>query len=88
MSEPTDIGTTDQVANIVHQLLERQGHAQAIGPDDELAEAGLSSSDMVNLMLLVEEQFRITIPEQELRPSNFRSIASIDALVRSMVGDR
>jgi acyl carrier protein len=84
----TATATIDQVANIVRQLLERDSLAQPIGRDDDLSAAGLTSADMINLMLLIEEQFRIAIPEQELRPVNFRSIASIDALVRSMVGGR
>jgi len=88
MPEYAEAETIDQVANIVRQLLEREGLAHSIGHDDDLAVAGLTSTDMVNLMLLVEEEFRIRIPERDLRPVNFRSIASIDALVRSMVGGR
>jgi acyl carrier protein len=88
MSESAEVETKDKVADIVREVLGKQGFAHPVGHDDDLSEAGLSSSDMVNLMLMVEEEFRITIPEQELRPVNFRSIASIDALVRSIVAGR
>jgi acyl carrier protein len=87
MTERGSVATKDRVADIVRQLLEQQGRDRAIGGDDDLADRGLSSTDMVNLMLTVEEEFGIKIPERELRPANFRTISSIDALVRSLVAD-
>jgi acyl carrier protein len=77
-------GTKDRVAAIVRQLLGEQGRDRRIGHDDDLAENGLSSADMVSLMLSVEEEFEVRFPEREMRPANFRTISSIDALVRSL----
>jgi acyl carrier protein len=39
---------------------------------------------MVNLMLAVETQFDIEIPPTEMTPANFRSIMSIEAVVRRL----
>ena len=36
---------------------------------------------MVNLMLAVEVEFDITIPQGDITPENFHSLATIDALV-------
>jgi acyl carrier protein len=36
---------------------------------------------MVSLVLSVEAEFGIKIPEREITPTNFRSIATIETLV-------
>jgi acyl carrier protein len=36
---------------------------------------------MVNLMLAVEVEFDISIPQTDITPDNFRSVASVEALV-------
>jgi acyl carrier protein len=55
-----------------------------IGPDRNLEELGLTSMDMVNLMLAVEAEFDLTIPGSKLMPANFRSIERIAALVEKL----
>jgi acyl carrier protein len=39
---------------------------------------------MVNLMLAVEAEFDLKIPDREMTPSNFRSIACIVRLVHDL----
>jgi acyl carrier protein len=36
---------------------------------------------MVNLMLAVEGEFDLFIPEPQMIPENFRSVAAIEALI-------
>jgi acyl carrier protein len=55
-----------------------------IDPDRSLEELGLTSMDMVNLMLAVEAEFDLTIPGSKLIPANFRSIERIAALVAEL----
>jgi acyl carrier protein len=76
--------TRDRVADIVLQLLERRAVKKPDQLGDDLRAIGLSSLDMVNLMLAVEAEFDLKIPEAEMTPQNFRSISSIDALVTSL----
>ena len=73
------------VTALVRRLLTKRGIERDIGPHDELAASGLSSLDVVNLMLSVETEFDLKIPERDMTPANFRSIARIDALVRTML---
>jgi acyl carrier protein len=40
---------------------------------------------MVNLMLAVEGEFDLKISDQDMTPSNFRSIARIEALVGALM---
>jgi len=75
---------TDRIAVLVRGFLAKRAIERPLGRDDSLAEAGLSSLDIVNLMLAVETEFGLKIPHGEMTPANFRSIARIDALVRSL----
>jgi acyl carrier protein len=40
---------------------------------------------MVDLMLAVEAEFDIEIPEAEITPANFRSISTISSLMSSLL---
>jgi acyl carrier protein len=55
-----------------------------VGPADDLREAGLTSMDMVNLVLAVELEFGLMIPEISITPTNFRSVAAISSLVGTL----
>jgi acyl carrier protein len=74
---------TDHVALLVRRVMHKRAIARPVGRDDDLRVAGLSSLDIVNLMLSVEAEFAIKIPERDMTPANFRSIARIADLVRA-----
>jgi acyl carrier protein len=84
MSTATDLFPTDRVVGIVREILERRSVSRQILPDDELREAGLNSLDMVNLMLAVEAEFDLKIPDADMTLRNFRSISAIEVLVASL----
>ena len=44
----------------------------------------MSSIKMVNLMLAIEVEFGLTIPQAEITPENFESIVSVERLVRRL----
>lgn len=85
MLDPAAATTRQRVAELVRQLLAKRAIDRTVGDDDELGDSGLSSLDIVNLMLAVESEFDLKIPEREMRPANFRTIARIEALVASLV---
>ena len=85
MLDRTNAHPTERVAQLVRQLMARRSIDRSVGYDDVLSECGLSSLDMVNLMLAVETEFDIKIPDRDLTPSNFRSIAQIDKLVGTLL---
>ena len=76
---------TERVAQLVRQLMARRSIDRLVGYEDVLSECGLSSLDMVNLMLAVETEFDIKIPDRDMTPSNFRSFAQIDKLVGALL---
>ena len=73
--------TRDRLFGLVEQILAKSPLARRVSVNDPLTAAGLSSLDMVQLMLAVEADFAITIPVTEITPENFRSIATIEALI-------
>jgi acyl carrier protein len=62
--------------------------AASLPVDGRLSELGMSSIKMVNLMLAVEVEFDLTIPQQEITPDNFRSVASVEAMLTQLLGTR
>jgi acyl carrier protein len=71
----------ERLLALAEQILAKNSVNRALAVDDRLAAAGLSSVDMVNLMLAVEAEFDITIPAADITPLNFQSISTIEALV-------
>jgi acyl carrier protein len=75
-------GPTDRLIKLVKQLLDPSTVVPAPFPVDlQLSDLGLSSLKMVNLMLAVEMEFDIMIPQGDITPENFHSVASIARLV-------
>lgn len=83
LDQPTT-SPTDRITGLVRQILAKRGVDRAPGRDDDLGESGLSSLDTVNLMLAVEAEFDVKIPERDMTPANFRSIARIEALIAAL----
>jgi acyl carrier protein len=73
-----------RVAALVRGFLTKRSIDCPVGHDDDLSASGLSSLDMVNLMLAVEAEFDLKIPDRKMTPSNFRSIACITQLVQDL----
>ena len=74
----------DRIAGLVRAILERRAITRTVGRDDVLTECGISSLDLVNLMLAVETEFELKIPDRDMTPANFRTIACIEALVEKL----
>ena len=81
MSVGIETAANVTVTDVVRRILEARAIAQPVQSHDDLREAGLTSLDMVSLVLSVESEFGIKIPEREISPTNFRSIATIETLV-------
>ena len=71
----------ERVVKLVIEILERNSITPPAPLGDALVDIGLSSIDLVNLMLAVEAEFDLTIPQSELTVENFRSITTIIRLL-------
>jgi acyl carrier protein len=54
--------------------------------DAQLNHLGVSSLKMVNLMLAVESEFDLNIPQADITPENFHSLQTIGRLVLRLRG--
>jgi acyl carrier protein len=77
-----------RLLGLVEKILDRPGAGASLAPDAALSELGVSSLKMVSLMLSVEVEFDLSIPQNEITPENFRSINSVEALVRRLLDAR
>ena len=71
-------------AEIVRRMLAERSIERAVSPNSNLSDLGLTSFDMVELVLSLESKFDLSIPETHITPSNFRTVAAIDSLLASL----
>lgn len=57
---------------------------QKIASCPDLRELGLDSLGAVNLMLTLETEFDLFIPQDRMKPQNFRSVAAMVALLSTI----
>jgi|HubBroStandDraft_4_1064222.scaffolds.fasta_scaffold1124457_1 acyl carrier protein len=69
-----------RLLGLIGQILD-QGDGASLPVEARLSELGMSSIKMVNLMLAVEGEFDLIIPQHEITPDTFRSVVSIEAML-------
>lgn len=74
-------GTREHLLRLIREILGPAAAARPLPIDVRLADLGMSSMQMVNLMLAVEREFQLTIPPEAITPENFASIGAIEALL-------
>jgi acyl carrier protein len=80
-------GVSERLVGLVKQVLGPGTSTPDTFPmDAQLSDLGVSSLKMVNLMLAVEMEFDISIPQADITPENFHSLATINALVMRIRG--
>lgn len=85
MHADSNCDISDRVASLVRRITAKRAVARPVGPDEDLRACGLSSLEIVTLMLSVETEFAIRIPERQMVPANFRSITCIAGLVSALL---
>lgn len=86
MSELRKAPTRERLLALVERILERPPGAAPLPLTARLNELGMSSMKMINLMLAIEVEFDLAIPQAEITPDNFESIASVEAMVGRLFG--
>lgn len=76
----------------LRQILIRHGRlsraAQDIPDNADLFAAGLDSLAVVNVMLAIEDEFGIEIPDNYLNRASFSSIRAMAGMIRALQHDR
>lgn len=80
-----DTDVRNRIIKLVKGILEQNALAVDVAPSTKLVDAGLTSMDMVNLMLGVEAEFDFTIPQTEITPENFQSVETLERMVATQL---
>lgn len=80
-----DTELRNRIIKLVKGILEQNALPADITPQAKLVDAGLTSMDMVNLMLGVEAEFDFTIPQSEITPENFQSVETLERMVATQL---
>jgi acyl carrier protein len=76
-----DTELRNRIIKLVKGILEQNSLSADVTPQARLVDVGLTSMDMVNLMLGVEAEFDFTIPQSEITPENFQSVETLERMV-------
>ena len=71
----------DRILALVKSILEQNAITAEVKSETLLVDVGLTSMDMVNLMLGVEAEFDFTIPQSEITPENFQSVETLQQMI-------
>ena len=76
-----------RVIAIVQQIIKNRTISAwpPIHPDHKFTEVGLTSLDLARLVLLVEDEFDLRIPLNDMTPANFRSVSTVTQLVSKLL---
>jgi len=77
----SDIDIRNRIVALIKAILAQSGITTDLSPEARLVDIGLTSMDMVNLMLGVEAEFDFTIPQGEITPENFQSVETLERMV-------
>jgi acyl carrier protein len=84
-AQATNADVQNRILVLVKLILEENSIAAELDPQTRLVDVGLTSMDMVNLMLGVEAEFDFTIPQSEITPENFQSVETLQRMIVSQL---
>jgi acyl carrier protein len=76
-----NVTVQDRILALVKAILDQNAITAEVHLDQLLVDIGLTSMDMVNLMLGVEAEFDFTIPQAEITPENFQSVKTLERMI-------
>lgn len=71
----------ERLLSLVRQILGPAAGGRPLPIDARLSDLGISSIKMVGLMLAIEAEFNLALPQDQITPENFHSIASMEAML-------
>jgi acyl carrier protein len=66
---------------LVTTILRESSIVVDVAPGSRLFDTGLTSMDMVKLMLEIEAEFDLTIPQADITPKNFETVDTIERMI-------
>ena len=78
----------NRVIALVSSILAQNAITADVSAESLLVDIGLTSMDMVNLMLSVEAEFDFTIPQTDITPENFQSVKTLQRMIAAQLEPR
>lgn len=75
-----------RVLSVVRSILQQNAITADVHPESRLVDIGLSSMGMVELMLKVEAEFDLILPQLAITPENFQSVRTMERMIRDQLG--
>jgi acyl carrier protein len=79
--ENVNASVQTRVLALIKAILAQNSICADVRPQTSLVAIGLTSMDMVKLMLDVEAEFDLAIPQPEITPENFQSASSLEQMI-------
>ena len=76
-----DADVQSRIILLVKGILEQNSIDADVPAEAKLVDIGLTSMDMVSLMLGVEAEFDFTIPQADITPENFQTVKTLERMV-------
>ncbi len=70
-----------KIRNFIFDELIFIAEPEQFSDDDDLLEAGLDSMGIMRLIMFIEEQFGVTLPDSEIDPDNVKSFNTLEQWV-------
>jgi acyl carrier protein len=80
------VNVQKRVLSVVMSVLEQNAITADIHPESRLVDIGLNSMGMVELMLKVEAEFDLILPQLEITPENFQSVKTMERMILNQLG--
>ena len=77
-------GYRDRLIALVRDVISDHPLARPDRIPESLAEAGLTSLDLVRLVLGIEREFGVSVGADDLDPANFETLDGLEALVHRL----
>jgi acyl carrier protein len=68
----------EKLRNFIFQELVFVAEPDKFGDDDNLLDAGLDSMAIMRLIMHIEEQYGVTLPDNEIEPDNIQSLNALE----------
>ena len=75
---------SSMVRSALRQITSFAGLADHLAPDDDLFAAGLSSFDLINLILCLENLSGVEFPHEVMTRDHFSTVARIDETITAL----
>jgi acyl carrier protein len=81
MHASSDSQIRGRLLALVTTILRESSIVVDVSPGSRLFDTGLTSMDMVKLMLEIEAEFDLTIPQTDITPKNFETVDTIERMI-------